>query len=62
MKTVLLLILVAVASGCKKNGQCYNCDFGTVNNYKPPAEEYCGPIPYAKKVNGIDYPTYCTTK
>jgi len=62
MKKILLIVLVAAASCSKDKGQCYTCSFGTINGYTPPTEEYCGPMPYIKKVNGNDITTYCIPK
>jgi len=57
-----LLILLVLAAGCKKSGQCYDCRFGTVNGYQPPPEEYCGPLPYNKKINGAEVSVFCQPK
>lgn len=57
-----LLILLLLAAGCKKSGQCYECEFGVINGYKPPNENYCGPMPWNKKINGVDVNTFCTPK
>jgi len=61
-KLILILILSASFYSCEKSGQCYTCTFGTVNGYTPPAEEYCGPIPYVKKINGNEINTFCIPK
>jgi len=63
MKKVLIIILLATGFlSCKKSGQCYTCSFGTINGYQPPPEEYCGPMPYSKKINGNDVSTFCQPK
>ena len=58
----LLILLVLFASCTKNTGQCYNCQFGTVDGYKPPDEIYCGPVPYNKKINGVEFNTFCQPK
>jgi hypothetical protein len=63
MKKLLLIILIATSfTACKKQGQCYHCTFGTISGYTPPPEDYCGPLPYVKKVNGNEVNTFCSPK
>ncbi len=63
MKKLLLIVLITAATSCsKQRGGCYTCTFGTINGYQPPAEEYCGPMPYVKKINGNEVNTFCVPK
>lgn len=62
MKKYLVIAVITLLASCSKEKQCYTCEFGTVNGVTPPKEDYCGPMPYIKKINGVEFSTFCKLK